>query len=146
MFLKAQFAKGFTCVIADNPVAKSSFPVRHIRSLPTADYTCVTIFVMLAHNFYAQLLFFLIIIQVIRRVPVAREIINVYDVFNPWVHLLTFLLRAPPRTPLGRLQRPSDSHHIQNVTLMSDHRLTALPFHHLAINLSGGDIYAKTAA
>ena len=81
--------------------------------------------------------------------PVEREIINVYDhydVFEPVGLLITYFLRgAPPRTPLGRLQSPSDCPTFK-MSLISDHSLAALPFRHLAINLSGGGIYAKTAA
>ena len=79
--------------------------------------------------------------------PIEREIINVYDVFEPVGPLLTyFLLRGTAPYPAGALTAPLRPLHIQNVTLISDHSLAALPFRHLAINLSGGDIYAKTAA
>ena len=66
---------------------------------------------------------------------------------NPWVHLLTyFLLRGAIPYPAGALTAPLRPPHIQNVNLISDHSLAALPFRHPAINLSSGDIYAKTAA
>ena len=82
--------------------------------------------------------------------PVEREIINVYDVFEP-MGPLTHIFFAPGRRPVPRwgavaLTAPLRLPHIQNVNLISDHSLAALPFRHLAINLSGGDIYAKTAA
>ena len=48
---------------------------------------------------------------------------------NPWVILLKYvLLRGAARTPLGRLQRPSDPSTYQRSALH-------LPFRHLAINL-----------
>ena len=68
--------------------------------------------------------------------------------FLHFTHIF-FCSVAPLRTPLGRLQRPSDRSwsarhlrwlrhsHIQNITLISDHSLAVLhlPCRHLAINL-----------
>ena len=76
-----------------------------------------------------------IAIIITRRVPVEREIINgmmclKYRIILTRGQFYSHIFRfgAPPRTPLGRLQRRSDPSTFPHAALR-------LPFRHLAINL-----------
>ena len=105
------------------------------RDMPQEEYRLVEM--VYAAFFINQDTYTLIHIVETRRVPVEREIINVYDVFKH-VGPLTHICFAPGDAPYPTeaITAPLTPPHIQNVTIMSDHSLAALPFRHLAFNVA----------